>query len=72
MARNGSTFVTLGSTAERVLDALTELVEAECRHEHKGKCRDDSCEQPSHTVELTNLEEVAVTIAAMIETGELA
>lgn len=64
-------FIALGSIAEKVRDALCELIEVECNHDHKGKCSQDACEKPDHTVDLTNLDEVAVRIAEMIERGEL-
>lgn len=69
MARNGSTFVALGSTAERVLDALAESVWAHCGHKHPvmSEINPDECPH----VAVSGLDEVAVTIAAMIENGEL-
>jgi hypothetical protein len=77
MGRNAATFIALGGTAEKVADVLCELIQAECKHSHKAKCQDaiaHSDEDPpecGHTVDLTNLDEVAVVIAEKIEKGEL-
>lgn len=74
MTRNAATFIALGSPSEAVLKVLEDWLEAECGHKHVKACiqaieyGDDSCD---HAVELTNLHEVAVRIADMIERGEL-
>lgn len=71
VSRNMGTFIALGSVAERVLEVLEELLDAECQHDHKGKCARGDCGNIEHTVELINSEEVAVRIAELIESGEL-
>lgn len=74
MTRNAATFIALGGPSEAVLKVLEDWIEAECGHKHVKACsqaiehQDDGC---GHAVELTNLDEVAVRIAEMIERGEL-